>query len=241
MGEMWLDRYRMKRFEFADREALIVFPEKAEEKRRWMLKTEYFGAFPQLEYELLDRGWHLAYLKNRSRWGTLEDLDAKYAFSKEIGSKWHLSPRCVPVGMSLGGLHAVKQAALYPDMVSCLYLDAPVINILSYPFGFAGQTEERDSVRQEALNALSLDMIGMISYRDHPLDHIPELIRYRIPVCLVWGDSDTTVPFAQNGAEVLKAYQKTDIPFLTQSKPGVAHHPHGPADMREAIDFITRF
>ena len=241
MRELWLDKYRIEHFCFDGREALIVFPDKPDRECRWMLKTEYFGAFPALECELLDRGWHLTYMKNRSRWGTRDDLDSKYAFVKEIADRWDLSPRCVPVGMSLGGLQAIKLAALHPDIISCLYLDAPVVNILSYPFGFAGLTEESDSVRKEALAALSLDMAGMIAYRDHPLDHIPKLVRCRIPICLVWGENDTTVPFEQNGMEILKAYRNADIPFLTQSKPGVGHHPHGPSDMREAIEFIIRF
>lgn len=43
--------------------------------------------------------------------------------------------RGVLIGMSCGGLQAVKQAARHPGMVSLLYPDAPVINLLSCPFG----------------------------------------------------------------------------------------------------------
>ena len=37
--------------------------------------------------------------------------------------------------MSCGGMHAVYIAAKYPEYVSLLYLDAPVLNLLSCPCG----------------------------------------------------------------------------------------------------------
>ena len=40
-------------FLFEDREAILIFPKKAEEKRRFLLKTEYFDAFPAVELALL--------------------------------------------------------------------------------------------------------------------------------------------------------------------------------------------
>ncbi|MBQ9116329.1 MAG: hypothetical protein IJY04_04850 [Clostridia bacterium] len=63
-------------FIFQGREAILVFPKDAVKTRKWMLKTEYFGAFPQLEIDMLAAGYHLAYLKNLNRWGTDEDQRA---------------------------------------------------------------------------------------------------------------------------------------------------------------------
>lgn len=67
-------------FKFEDRDALIVFPS-CEKNGKWIVKMEYFGAFPELEIELLRRGWHLAYLRNHNRWGTDDDSDAKARFA----------------------------------------------------------------------------------------------------------------------------------------------------------------
>ena len=237
--ETWRDQYRMERFVFEGREALIVFPEKRDEKRRWALKTEYFAAFQDLEEKLVEAGFHLLYLKNRNRWGTNDDLDAKERFIEMVAGKYSLSAKGVLIGMSCGGLHEINQAARWPEMAALLYLDAPVVNLLSCPFGLGVYgTEIASGTGQEALDALGLDMSGMIAYRDHPLDRLPELIKHRIPALLVWGEADTIVPFEENGRHVLRAYEGSGIPFLAQSKPGVNHHPHGPTDMESALRFI---
>ena len=77
-------------FKFEDRDALIVFPETPEPQGRWMMKMEYFGAFPALEVELLRRGWHLCYLRNVNRWGTDVDSDAKARFADFIADEFGL-------------------------------------------------------------------------------------------------------------------------------------------------------
>lgn len=233
---LWQDKFRQLTFEFEGREAVLVLPS-VEKNGHWMLKTEYFLAFPQMEEELLKRGWCLAYLRNINRWGLDEDQDAKARFRDLLAREFGLLPRCVPVGMSCGGLHAVKLAARHPDMVELLYLDAPVINFLSFPFELGGRNHAGDA-KQECLDALNLTWDDMLVYREHPLDKIPDLIRNRVPLVLVWGDSDDLVPFVENGYYVKKAYEKTDIPALYQCKAGVGHHPHGPKDMEAAIRFM---
>ena len=34
-------------FEFEGKKAILVFPEQVDENRNWMLKTEYWDAFPE--------------------------------------------------------------------------------------------------------------------------------------------------------------------------------------------------
>ena len=58
---------------------------------------------------------------------------------------------------------------------------------------------------------------------------------------LVWGDADRTVPFAENGLLLQRAYERAGVPLLVQRKPGCAHHPHGPADLNAAMEFLSSF
>lgn len=241
MNLLWQNRFRMEAFEFEGRKAFLVFPEKPNGK--WLLKTEYFDAFPALEAEMVGRGYHLAYLENQNRWGIPADLDAKYRFRHFLVAHYGLSPRCIPIGMSCGGLHAIKQAGRHPDMVSVLYLDAPVVNLLSCPFGLGAGTDIAPSTQQEALDALGITRSEMIAYRDHPLDSLDKLIKGRIPVALVCGDADRIVVFEENGALVKALYEKTDIPFYFLLKPGCDHHPHGPEEekIKETADFLCKW
>ena len=71
-------------FSFEGREAILIVPEQPNSNRNWLLKTEYFGAFPSFEIEMLKRGWHLAYIKNVTRWCLEEDLDLKKRFAEYL-------------------------------------------------------------------------------------------------------------------------------------------------------------
>ena len=233
---MWKDEFEVREFTFEGRAAKLVFPHAGTANGKWLLKTEYFYAFQDMELDLVKRGFHLAYLENTHRWGGTADLDAKLRFRDYLVSEYGLSPRCVPVGMSCGGLIAVKLAARHPEMVSCLYLDAPVINLLSCPMGFG--SGRLNSAIDEMLTALGLSRTDILVYRDHPLDNLPRLIAAKIPAVLVCGDSDDTVPYDENGIYVKQAYEQAQLPFLFELKPGCNHHPHGPTDMQIVVEFI---
>lgn len=237
---VWHERFKKIEFTFEDRNAMLVLPEK-NATPYWVLKTEYCEAFPNLEEEMLLRGVNRAFLQNHNRWGTDDDLDAKARFATFLKQEFGFYEKCVPVGMSCGGLHAIKQAAHHPEMVSCVYLDAPVVNYFSYPFGYGeAYTNGRTSfaVKQEVLNALQMDMSGLIAYRDHPLDCLPKLIKNRIPCVLCYGEDDKTVAWEENSLKVIEAYKDSGIDFKVIAKPGCDHHPHGLDDPAPIADFI---
>lgn len=227
-------------FTFEDRAARIIFPHSPEPSGRWMMKMEYFGAFPSLELELLRRGWHLCYLENLNRWGTDADSDAKARFADYISEKYHLERRFTCVGMSCGGLCSVNFAARYPDYTSLLYLDAPVMNLLSCPMGFGvGESlGENGSGWREIADAYGFDISHLLTYREHPIDKLPSLAEHRIPVALVYGDSDTTVPYVENGAILEEYYKKHGLTLYVVAKEGCGHHPHGVTDTAALADFI---
>lgn len=240
---LWRDEFTMYTFLFEGRKAMVVFPSEDNRTSHWLLKTEYFDAFQDFEYEMVRRGFHLAYLQNKSRWVAEGDLEAKFRFRNFLMETFSLDARCVPVGMSCGGLHAVKQTAYFPEMISALYLDAPVVNLLSCPFGFGSGTKIKEEAKQEALTALGFTLSDMIAYRDHPLDHLEKLMELRIPVLLIVGDDDDIVPLDENGAHIVKAYRSSSLPFEYIVKPGCGHHPHGPDDasMETAIRFVEKY
>lgn len=233
--------FEMKELMFEEHNAIVVFPEKANEKRSFAIKTEYWGAFPDSEIALLKAGYHLLYIKNDNRWGTDADLDRKARFISWAKEEYSLSLG-VPVGMSCGGLFAIKLAAKYPELFFCVYLDAPVVNFMSCPCGFGEGAPLTPTYLDEILPALGLESLAeLMAYREMPLDKLPELIKYRLPVILVAGDSDRAVPYTENGYFVEKAYKEAGIPFELHIKKGCAHHPHGLEDPSPIIEFIRRY
>ena len=238
MGETLWHGFRRIDFSFEGKNAVLVFPETSEKNRRWLLKTEYFDAFPSFEIDMLKRGWHLAYIKNITRWCLDEDIDTKKRFIDYLHKEYDLCEKCVPVGMSCGGMIACKLAAKYPECASVLYLDAPVMNLLSCPagIGVAG-----NSLLQEFIGATGMSLSELISYREHPIDKMDILLKNNIPIIMVYGDCDDVVPYCENGAILEKFYRENGGVIQTIGKENCGHHPHGLEDTSPIIQFVEMF
>ena len=239
MEELW-NGFAIKKFEFEGKEACVVFPKEGTANGRLMVKTEYWDAFPDaIEVPLLKKGFHLCFIKNDNRWASKDQLDRKARFVRYVCKEYGLSERTVPVGMSCGGLIAVKFAAKYPELVSCLYLDAPVLNYLSCPCALGNKAQAKEETVAELFAALGMDSISqVIGYREMPLDKVPVLVAHRIPVVMVAGGSDTVVPYHENGALLQKAYEQAGLECPTYIKPECDHHPHGLDDPTPVVQFI---
>lgn len=224
-------------FEFEGREAILVFPRVPDKNKKWMIKTEYFDAFPNLEVEMIKRGWHLAYIKNITRWCLDEDLDLKKRFADYLTTEFGLHKKCVPIGMSCGGLIGTKFAARYPEYVQALYLDAPVMNFLSCP---AGIGKARNDMMQEFIEATGMNLIDLINYRENPVDKMDILIQNNIPVIMVYGDSDDVVPYDENGQILEEYYRKNNGNIVVFGKENCGHHPHGLIDNTSIIEVIEK-
>lgn len=232
--------YRRWDFTFEDRQATVVFPKEPAAGKNWLLKTEYFEAFPAFELEMVARGYHLAYLSNITRWYVEDDAHSKARFAAFLQAEFGLAEKCVPVGMSCGGMHATYFAAEHPERVAVLYIDAPVLNLLSCPCG-VGVALDQAAMYDEFVSHTGKTVSDMINYRNHPIDRVDEIIAARIPVALVCGGSDTVVPYSENGAHFAQKYRCAGLPFLEITKPECAHHPHGLEDNTPLIEFVTKY
>ena len=221
-------------FIFQDSSAKVVMPN-VSPNGKWALKTEYFGAFPNVEIELLKRGWHIAYQQNDNRWACEKDLARKADFVKFVSAAFDLETRCTMVGMSCGGMYAVLLAARCPELIDVLYLDAPVMNLLSCPCDM-GTAES--GLYEEFYRYTHKSKSEMISYRNHPIDHMATLLKNDIPIVLVAGDSDKIVPYAENGALLAEYYEEHGGRIRIFIKEGCGHHPHGLDDGKMIADEI---
>lgn len=234
--EIW-NGFKKEVKELYGRELIIVYPEKP--NGRWVLKTEYFNAFPETEIKLVQKGYHLVHIKNKTRWHVWEDTEARAALAEYMHKELGLSKKCVIVGMSCGGMQGIYFGAKYPQYVSCMWLDAPVVNLLSCPFGLGKRVSV--DMREEFVKNKGIDLPELLAYREHPLDFIPQLVENDIPVFLVAGDSDTVVPYDENGIYVDKAYRAAGRTIETVIKPGCDHHPHGLEDDAPILEFIEKY
>ena len=230
--------YRRLDFTFEGRSAIVICPHTPTEDKKWLFKTEYFGKFPGFELQMLERGYHVVHIKNITRWCLPEDTDVKAKFAEFLISELGLKKTCVPVGFSCGGMQAVYFAAKFPQYVSAMYIDAPVLNLLSCPCGVGKATVK---LYEEFTNATGMTPSSLINYRNHPIDHVGELLDNNMPVFLVCGDSDSVVPYEENGAELLRLYRERNGIIEVIVKPGCEHHPHGLDDNTPIINFVEKY
>ena len=228
--------YEVKNIKVNEHDAFIVCPKNPNGK--WAIKTEYFEHFPDVQLKLLEMGYHIAHVINITRWHKKEDSDARAKLCEYMVKELGLDKKCSIIGMSCGGLYACKVAAKFPEFIDVLYIDAPVMNLLSCPLGLG---IGKPHVIDECLDALKLTMSQMLSYRDNPIDKMDVLIKNDIPVVLVVGDSDDIVPFCENGALLEKYYNENGGKIVVYIKENCGHHPHGLEDYKGLVDQIEKF
>ena len=236
--KMWFS-FKSLEFDFEDRTARIIFPDKANEKRSWVLKTEYFGAFPESEIELLKRGYHVAYVSNTSRWAPKIDCDVKARFADYLIKTYGLAARLSLIGMSAGGAHAVNFAGFYPDLISSMYIDAPVLNFadmpgdISVPFNLEAWQTDFKSAYPNVTRA------DLTNFDNHPIGKVPVLIEHKIPILLLYGTNDELVRYVVHGKLMEELYENHKELLTVMKRDGEGHHPHGFPNNPEIIaDFI---
>ena len=224
-------------FAFEGHEAILVVPNEPTPDKRWLFKTEYFGAFPNFEIEMLGKGYYIAHVQNTTRWCLPEDTQRQLRFADFLHTEFGLHEKIVTVGMSCGGMQAIYLSAAAPERIALCYVDAPVMNLLSCPFNLGALDCEdpqiitrREKMSAEFTAARGLTLAQMLNYRHHPIDCVPKLIENKVPVFLVAGDSDKVVPYDENGAQLYRMYTEANATIQLILKPGCDHHPHGLED-----------
>lgn len=219
--------FKCENFVFENKKAIIVFPNKTEPNKNWMLKTEYWDAFPQTEIEMLKHGFHLAYIENESRFATFADCERKNRFVNFISSKYKLRDKCVPVGYSCGGAHAVNFAGYFPNAVACLFIDAPVLNFCDYP-GRLGCSGYEDVWQNEFILAYpNVTRAKLLNFDAHPINRVDSLKKNKIPVIMLYGTEDKTVDYNLNGKLLELEYADCQSLLTVIPRNLQGHHPHG--------------
>ncbi len=226
-------------FLFEDHKCLIVIPDNPRADRAFLWRTEFPFAFDMADCALIDRGFFLVYCSVSNEYGSPYSIEVFKRFHDFIVKEYDLSPRASLFGFSRGGLYACNYACAYPEDVACLYLDAPVLDLFSWPAGLGlgiGSPDEWEDCKRRVLDITEVPELR--AYRGHPIARLHELIATKLPVILVAGGVDQTVPYSENGAIMAAAYEKAGAPITVIVKPDCDHHPHSLEDPTPIVDFV---
>lgn len=223
-------------FQVEGRAAIVVVPQQPAPGNPWIWRPAFFDAFASVDKALLADGWHIAYYDVTHLYGSPRAVKLSKSFYDYVVPAFGLSPKMTVEGFSRGGYMSFAWAAAYPETVSCLYVDAPVCDIMSWP----SRSNEKlwsDFLAEWGLEDSQVDH----SFEGNALQHLTDIARAHIPIIAVCGAKDKTVPYVENFKLVREAYQKMGGVVELILKPDCDHHPHSLEDPEPVVDFIKRY
>ena len=212
----------------------VVTPKKAAAGRPWIWRARFWGHEPQTDLALLAKGWHVVYCDVADLFGSPKAVARWNDFYRYLTTTHRLAPKAALEGMSRGGLIIYNWAAANPEKVSCIYGDAPVCVIKSWP----GQS--RKAVWKKCIDAYGITSEEALRFKGNPIDHLAPLAKAKIPLLHVVGDADKPVPVSENTAILEARYKKLGGTIQVIHKPGIGHHPHSLKDPKPIVDFILK-
>lgn len=226
-------------FEFEGHECILVKPEKAAEGSPWVWRAEFFGAFAQADEAMAQRGWHVAYVRLSDRYGCPSAVEDMERFRAMMVREYGLYEKPAIFGFSRGGLYTVNYALAYPQNTGKIYIDAPVLDIRSWPGG-KGKGLGSEACWQECMACYGLTEETAKGFDRNPLDRAEELAKTGIPVIMVAGGADETVPYDENGEPFVKRFRAAGGVIEEYVKPECGHHPHSLQDPTPIVEFLVR-
>lgn len=232
--------YEQHNFNVGGRGALLVIPKKPAKGNPWIWRTEFFGVDPQADIALLEKGLHVGYIGVGGLFGAPVALDAMDLYYDFVCENYQLSAKTVPEGFSRGGLYALNWGIRHPDLVACMYLDAPVCDFKSWPGG-GGRTRASGKDWRDCLAAYGMSEAEARAYKGNPIDNLKPLADAKIPILVVCGDMHDWVVAIEGNALLLETRYKAfggDVTLIR--KPGAGHRPHSLANPAPIVEFVLK-
>jgi pimeloyl-ACP methyl ester carboxylesterase/lysophospholipase L1-like esterase len=229
--------FRCHNFRFEGHDAKIVFPDKAGELCHWIWRARFWGHEPQTEIALLKKGFHVVYVDAAEYCGNHDAVILWNHFYDYLVKNYHLSHKAVLEGFSRGGLYVYNWGSENTDKVACIYADAPVCDIKSWPGGKGRGIGSPEDWKQH-LAAYNLTEETVRDFRGLPVYNCRKLAEAGIPVLHVCGAADDVVPVEENTYILEKNYKEAGGDIKIIIKEGIGHHPHSLKDPAPIVRFI---
>ena len=236
------------KFEFEGCLAWVVEPEKPAEGSPWVWCMEWPTAFQANTgvKNLLMAGYRWvtfnpAYGNNKMPYpGNQNDemIAKRNRFQKFLVSELGLDGKCCLVGMSWGGFYSVRYASEHPECVKAMYLDAPLLD-----FSTLSTFSTKWKQLQEFYPQVTQDYVGADDHLQSVSPRRAQIIaNAKIPVLLIYGAADKTVPPESNCLRFAEAFEKAGGHLKLWRDNFRGHHPHGlePGEGDVFVNFFNK-
>jgi pimeloyl-ACP methyl ester carboxylesterase len=233
------NNFKKSDFQLFGKNCIVVEPETPHPDRLWIWRARFWGVEPQTEIELLKRGFHVVHIDIADLFGSPKAVSIWDRFYQYIVAKYNLNSKAVLEGFSRGGLIVYNWATENTDKVFCIYADAPVCDIKSWPAGLNKGNGSSENL-EKCLAAYEMSLEELRAFKKNPVDNLKPLAEANIPLLHVCGDADATVPMSENTDVLLQRYKELGGNAELIVKKGVGHHPHSLEDPTPIVDFIMK-
>ena len=230
-SDVWYG-YRRTKFDFKGHKAWVVEPSIAPAKGMpWTWTMQWAEAFVDRTGvpDLLGKGYrHVTidvFNKRMDESGLKVCAEFQDFLVKELG----FAPKANLVGMSWGGFFSTRYAATYPQNVRRIYLDAPLLNFDGFPANAIGVWKASMPADGKWTNDPRM-----------PVNMAEPIAKAGIPVLLLYGGQDQTVPPALNAELFITRFKAAGGQIDVDKRGGFGHHPHGvdPNKTGKIVNFV---
>lgn len=216
----------------------IVKPKIAVKGKPWIWRARFWGHEPQTDIALLERGYHIVFCDVAELFGNSEAVSVWNKFYDYLQQRG-LSKRAVLEGMSRGGIYIYNWALANPGKVACIYADAPVLDLKSWPGGKGkgpGSKSDWEIFRKD----YNLTEEQAAQFKNNPLDNAAKIAQLGFPMLHVVGDNDEAVPVDENTNPFEEKVKAAGGNIVVIHKPEGKHHPHSLPNPTIIADFILQ-
>ncbi|UFH53865.1 GDSL-type esterase/lipase family protein [Spirosoma sp. KNUC1025] len=226
-------------FTFEGRNAKVVKPRIVAKDKPWIWRARFWGHEPQTDIALLDHGYHLVYCDVAELFGNAEAIELWNKFYRYM-HKAGLADKVSLEGLSRGGIYAYNWAIENPKKVACVYVDAPVLDLKSWPGGKGKSTGSPSDWELFKKDFGLKSEEEALQFKGNPLDRVADIVKGNFPMLHVVGDADDAVPVSENTEPFEKQVLALGGKITVIHKPGVNHHPHSLPNPSPIVDFILK-
>jgi len=231
--------FSREHFDFQGRSAWLMKPKVSAIGNPWVWRAHFPDWHTETDSILLERGFHVAYINTNDMFGSPAAMQIWDDFYNYLVSERRLATKVALEGVSRGGLYVYAWAKRNPLKVSCIYAEAPVCDIKSWPLKH-GSKEDWNLL----LNSFGLTTAEALSFSDNPIDNLKGLAACKVPILHAISLEDKIVPNEENTFRLVENYiklgGKATVWPMTKGEKSLQGH-HFLIDNPEQIaDFIER-
>jgi len=235
--------FEREHFVFQGRKAWLIKPTKGLPGKPWVWRAHFPEWHTEVDSILLSEGFHIVYLNTNDMFGSNAAMQIWDAFYEYLVRQRGFSPIVALEGVSRGGLYVYQWAKRNPLKVSCIYAEAPVCDIKSWPGG-KGKGKGSPQDWNKLLTEYQFSEEDALGFLDNPMDNLQGLAACKIPILHSVSLKDSIVPYLENTFPLVQRYINLGGPAtimpMTKGKQTLEGH-HFPIENPERIAQFIKF